>query len=121
MITFSALQWMKWLADSNEKYNFRIIATFTEGRYYGGDLQDEFDNFIDKIERKYVVLECDNKETELQKEENYFEIKEKELDKSESEEVDYFLRGENNFYFLALDEALYFFEKEYSNLQGRCV
>ena len=109
---------MKWLADSNEKYNFRIIATFTEARYYGGDLQDEFDNFIDKIEIKYAVLECDNKETELQKEENYFEIKENKLDKSEAEEVDYFLRGENNFYFLALDEALYFFEKEYSNLQG---
>lgn len=103
-ISCSALEWMKWLI-KDDKYNFKIIATFTENNYYDEDFQDEFDNLIDTIELKYVILE--NSTNYDKKEKGISNYHEKEL-----RDEDCFLKGENNFAFLALEEALYCFKKE---------
>ena len=106
-MTYSTLEWMKWLVKNEKDYKFKIILTISSYEYYKSELQDEFENFIETIESKYSLLEVNNKNSKL---ENDFSEK-------ENLEVDLINTGENLFQFFALNESLYCFSKKYESLK----
>ncbi|MDO5517910.1 MAG: GGDEF domain-containing protein [Clostridium sp.] len=112
-ISTSALKWIKWLITDGQ-FNFNIIASLTEDDYYNEAFQDEFDNLIDAIEMKYTILENNTQFDE--REEIILTSHEKQLI-----EDDCFLIGQNNFTFLALEEALRCFKKEKMNFEQNSV
>lgn len=109
-IQHSTLEWLRWLVDNNDKFKFKIIMTMTSYDYCNNELQDEFESFIDIVETRYSLLEIDD--------DKYSKVKtdeEKTYDNCE----DALISGENAFEFFALQEALYYFRKEYQKLQKK--
>lgn len=112
-ISYSALEWIKWLI-SNEQFDFKIIASITDDNYIIDDFQDEFDNLIDAIEMKHTILEKNSE----------YDKKEKVILSSHKKEFmnnDCFLMGENNFTFLALEEALCCFKNEMIKFEDNSI
>ncbi|EKQ53309.1 MULTISPECIES: tetratricopeptide repeat-containing diguanylate cyclase [unclassified Clostridium] len=102
---YSSLQWLKWLVENEKTYNFRFILTISTYTYYKSEMQDEFENFIETVEAGYSLLQVDSN----QKNEELENV----LSSQNDSEINFLNAGENYYQFLALDEALYCFNKRY--------
>lgn len=104
-IRYSTLEWIKWLVKNDNDYKFKIILTITSYEYFIPELQYEFENFIEMIESKYSLLQIDN---------NKYSKLENDINGKNTYVCDLLSSSENLFQFLALDEALYCFIKQYN-------
>lgn len=107
-MTYSTLEWMKWLVNNEKDYKFNLLLTINSYEYYKPELQDEFENFIEIIESKYSLLQVDNKDNKLEYNFNKQENMDKELINA----------GENFYQFFALNEALDCFNKKYEQIKN---
>lgn len=107
-MTYSTLEWLKWLVKNDKDYKFKIILTITSYEYFIKEFQDEFENFIEMIESKYSLLQIDN---------NKYSRLENRSDEINDYECNLLNAGENLFQFFALNEALYCFNKQYNSIK----
>lgn len=107
-MTYSTLEWMKWLVNNEKDYKFKILLTINSYDYYKPELQDEFESFIEMVESKYSLLQVDSNENKL---EHNFNTK-------ENMDEDFINDGENFYQFFALNEALHCFNKKYELIKN---
>lgn len=107
-MTYSTLEWMKWLVNNEKDYKFKLLLTINSYEYYKPELQDEFENFLEMVEAKYSLLQVDSKDSKL----------EHNLKKSENIDEDLICAGENFYQFFALNEALHCFIKRYELIKN---
>lgn len=107
-MTYSTLEWMKWLVNNEKDYKFKILLTINSYEYYKPELQDEFEHFIEMVESKYSLLQVDNKDSKsdhnFSKQDDIYE--------------DLINVGENFYQFFALNEALDCFNKKYELIKN---
>lgn len=101
----STLDWLKYIVMKNEEYNFKLILTFSDDKYFDYDYQEEFENLIDSIESKHSLLRLS-----IEEKSNVDDIKPKEVEK------DLYIHGENLYDFFAIEEALICFLKKYKSV-----
>lgn len=99
----STLDWFKYIIMMNKEYNFKIILTFTDNKYFDSNYQDEFDNLIDCIESKHSLLQLSVEEFDNSSD----------CINCKTRENDLIIDGENFYNFFAIDEALICFNKKY--------
>lgn len=104
-MSLSTLNWLKYIVMNNEEYNFKIILTFSDDKYFDCDYQDEFENLIDSIEAKHSLLRLSIKEKS-----NGDNKKPKKVEK------DLIIHGENLYNLFAIDEALICFCRKYKSM-----
>lgn len=94
---YSTLQWIKWLICNNKSLNFRIIASINSYKYHDSKYQNDFDDLIEILEIKQLILEVSESENSLDT--NF-------LTPSEESIVNLLEIAENHFQFFALEESL---------------
>lgn len=54
---YSTILWIKWILSNQLKSNFKIVASIDDYNYYNSDYQIEFDNLIQMLQLKSLIIE----------------------------------------------------------------
>lgn len=107
LANYSTILWIKWILSSQLKSNFKIVASIDSYNYYNSDYQSEFDNLIQILQLKSLVIETNKTHT------TNFASKFK-----HSDELSINLEYAHNFFNLfALEEAIEYYKNYYSLLK----
>ena len=57
LANYSTVLWIKWLLSNELESNFKIVASIDSYNYYNSDYQNEFDNLIQILQLKSLIIE----------------------------------------------------------------
>lgn len=107
----STLNWMIWFVESHKECRVKFILTLTSYEYHIKELEESFENLIEKLESEYLLLQ-----TEVG---NYIRLEETNEDKWSCTPDNILNIGENLFQFFSFKEALECYKKYYKNIEKK--
>ncbi len=105
----STLNWMTWFVESHKECSVKFILTLTSYEYHIKELEEKFENLVEKLESGYLLLQMEVG--------NYIRLEEVNEDKWNRTPDNILNIGENLFQFFAFKESLECFEKYYKSIE----